>query len=93
MENPILPIEPDIIDGKYTPFHPALDFVNDTAHVTVPLPIKESTKKGVQVITEHFVVTDKRELFRFNEQELLRRGLFPSSKCVLIANILSSVVK
>lgn len=80
-----------IIEDEILPIHPALDFTTDLAIITVPLPTQLLTSNkddsvSMTVEQKYWVVTDKKEVFRFKDEELLDRGFYPTGICYVMSN-------
>jgi DNA primase catalytic core len=67
--------EVEILDGKYPRISPALDFVDGTGYICVPVDVKLSAfVKGAtvtRIAKVPYVVTSNREFFRIDKEELL----------------------
>jgi len=86
-EKPIK-IPPKIIEEELTPIHPALDFTDNLAFVTIPLMCMIPEVKGGKQENKpkpiYYTITSEKEKFIFTTKELISRGFYSSTQpCIL----------
>lgn len=66
----------EIIEGQFDYISPALDFINDKAYVSVPLPSKIRIKERDFIEYRTYLITSNKERFELNNFNLFQRRLF-----------------
>lgn len=79
-----------IIEDEINSIHPALDFTDGLAIITLPLPTQrlagDKNDISLTVQQEYWTVTSKKEIFPLNNKELLDRNFYPSGTCYVMSN-------
>lgn len=75
----------EILEGEVAKIHPALDFTDKFAIVTVPLlsGLKDENDKLIDSKKVYWCVTSKGELFLLNDSEFFKRNFYKTTNCFI----------